>query len=199
MQHEIEVIGQPKVAYSEKFGQNVFYSEANGNTPVSYLKIDYSENQELKDALTDGYTIETTIAIRDKAIPGLIKPFCATESGGFGFEITAAGQMKHINHTDIDGTKAYRYANTSVYAKMDTYYHLVGVYDKAARKVACYVNGINEATGSAEGTLHFPDNAQHQWIGIGADAGVQSGANFEIINARIYNEPITADMAKALY
>ncbi|MEE1214753.1 MAG: LamG-like jellyroll fold domain-containing protein, partial [Bacteroidaceae bacterium] len=198
-QQEIEVVGQPKVAYSEKFGQNVFYSEANGNTPVSYLKIDYSENQELKDALTDGYTIETTIAIRDKAIPGVIKPFCATESGGFGFEITAAGQMKHINHTDIDGTKAYRYANTSVYAKMDTYYHLVGVYDKAARKVACYVNGINEATGSAEGTLHFPDNAQHQWIGIGADAGVQSGANFEIINARIYNEPITADMAKALY
>ena len=200
-QQEIQVVGQPKVVYSEKFGQNVFYSESEGNstTPVSYLKIDYSENQAFKDALTDGYTIETTIAIHNTGLTGTVKPFCATETGGFGFEILSTGQIKHINHTDIDGTAAYRYANTSVYAKMDTYYHLVGIYDKAARKVACYVNGINEATGSAEGVLHFPNAAEHQWIGIGADAGVQSGANFEIINARIYNEPITADMAKALY
>ena len=198
-QQEIEVVGEPKVAYSEKFGQNVFFSESDGTTPVSYLKIDYSENQELKDALTDGYTIETTIAIHNTALTGTVKPFCATETGGFGFEILSSGQMKHINHTDIDGTKAYRYANTSVYAKMDTYYHMVGVYNKANRKVFCYINGVNAAEGAAEGVLHFPDNATHQWIGIGADAGVQSGANFEIINARIYNEPISADMAKALY
>ena len=201
MQHEIEVIGQPKVAYSEKFGQNALYSEAVGNTttPVSYLKIDYSENQAFKDALTDGYTIETTIAIRNSAITGLIKPFCATQGGGLGFEITAEGQIKHIAHTDIDGTAAYRYATTSVYANIDTYYHLVGVYNKAERKVTCYVNGTNEVSGSAEGVLHFPNAATDQWFGIGADSGNESGANFEIINARIYNEPITADMAKALY
>lgn len=200
-QQEIQVIGEPKVAYSEKFGQNVFFSESNGDTttPISYLKIDYSDNQELKDALTDGYTIETTIAIHNTGLTGTVKPFCATETGGFGFEILSNGQMKHINHTDIDGTAAYRYANTSVYAKMDTYYHMIGVYNKANRKVFCYINGANAAEGAAEGVLHFPDNAEHQWIGIGADAGVQSGANFEIINARIYNEPISADMAKALY
>ncbi len=202
-QQEIQVVGQPKVVYNEQFKQNVFLSEANGTTPVSYLKIPYTDNVELMENIANGFTVETTFKVCGN-IPGSITPFRATQSGGYGFDVEATGQIKYEVHTTLeDGTSAYRYANSSVYVKPDTYYHMVGIYDKAARKVSVYINGVNEATGSAEGEFHFPDDAvNNHWLGIGADnagTSASNGANFEVVNARMYSEPITADMAKALY
>ena len=203
MKQAIEVIGEPKVAYSEEFGKNVFYSEAESNrTPISYLKLSYAENQALKDALTDGFTIETTFKILNDKYPGDVTPFRATESGGYGFDVTSNGQIKFVARTDNtlnDGDNAYRYAPTNVYAKVHTYYHMVGVYNKEENKVYCYVNGTSAAEGAANGELAFPAEPENQWLGIGADCGNTDGANFEIISARIYNEPITEATARALY
>lgn len=195
-QFPIEVVGEPKVEFNEEYGQNVFLSEANGTTPVSYLRVHYADNQAFKDALVDGFTMETTFAVNGERLPGDITPFRATESGGFGFDIIPSGQVKFEVHTDIDGSKAYRYATTGAYVKTQTFYHFVGVY--ADGKVHCYINGINAATGDATGEFNFPA-VESQWIGIGADCGDTNGANFAIVNARLYNEPMPEAMAKALY
>ena len=153
------------------------------------------------DNIANGFTVETTFKVRGN-IPGSITPFRATQSGGYGFDIEGTGQIKFEVYSDIDGTKAYRYANSSVYVKPELYYHMVGVYDQAARKVSVYINGGNAASGAAEGTFAFPSGDENLWLGIGADnAGnsASNGANFEIVNARMYSEPMTEDMAKALY
>ncbi len=204
MQNEITAMGEPKVQYSDKFGCNVFFSESNGTTPISWYMINYSQNDAMKAALTDGYTMETTFALHDDAITGTIKPFCATESGGFGIEMPTAGNIKHIAYTTVDGAGGYKSSQSAAIAKKGNYYHVVGVYDKANKKVAVYVNGINKGEVAADGELTFPTKEISQWIGIGADPSStenvgQSGANFEIINARIYNEPVSEDVAKALY
>ena len=112
------------------------------------------------------------------------------------------GQIKGVVRTELEGTGEYRYAATSAYLKPNLYYHVVGVYDKANGKVSCYVNGGNAATGTALGTFQFPANADSRWLGIGADCGgtkATDGGDFEIVNARIYSEPMTEVMAKALY
>ena len=200
MQQTIEVIGEPKVAYSEQWGKNVFYSDAKDDrTPISYLKVPYAENQALKDALADGFTVETTFKILNDTYPGDVTPFRATESGGYGFDVTSNGQIKFEVRSLIDGENSYRYAPTNVYAKVHNYYHMIGVYNKAENKVYCYVNGGNAANGAAAGELVFPSNADDQWLGIGADCGNTNGAKFEIISARMYNEPISEETAKALY
>ena len=195
-QFPIEIVGDPKVEFNEEFGQNVFLSEANGTTPVSYLRVHYADNQAFKDALVDGFTMETTFSITSQKLPGDVTPFRATESGGFGFDIVPSGQVKFEVHTDIEGSKGYRYATSGVYIKTQTFYHFVGVYKDG--KVHCYVNGINAATGDAAGEFNFPA-VESQWIGIGADCGDTNGANFAIVNARLYNEPMTEAMVKALY
>lgn len=195
-QFAIEVVGDPIVEFNEEFGQNVFHSTATGTTPTSYLRVNYAANQAFKDALIDGFTMETTFAISSEKQPGDITPFRATESGGFGFDIIPSGQVKFEVNTEIEGSNAYRYANTGVYVKTQTFYHFVGVYVDG--KVHCYVNGIYAATGDAEGEFVFPTE-EYQWIGIGADCGDTNGANFEIVSARLYNEPMTEGMVKALY
>ncbi len=203
MQMEITPMGEPKIEYCEKYGKNVFISEANGTTPVTFFKIDYSNNDAFKAALTDGYTIETIFKLRG-GIAGTIKPFCATQSGGFGIEMSSDGQIKHIANTVVDGTAGYRYGNSTAYAKQDQYYHVIGVYDPAATRISVYVNGVNKAEGTAEGTLNFPAAAVSQWLGLGADPNGstnsgESAANFEIVTARIYNEPILEEAAKTMY
>ena len=198
-QQSVEVIGTPKVVYNEELKQNVMMTEANGTTPVSYLKVPYAGNQALMDNLADGFTFETTFAIRSERIPGDITPFRATESGGYGIDLLSNGQIKGVVRTELEGSGEYHYATTSVYAKPNLYYHVVGVYDKANGKVNCYVNGGNAATGTALGTFQFPANDESRWLGIGADCGNTNGGNFEIVNARIYSEPMTEAMAKALY
>ena len=202
-QMNVEVIGTPQVVYNEDLKQNVLMTEAaDVKTPVSYLKVDYAGNQAFMDNLADGFTFETTFALRSENIPGDITPFRATESGGFGIDLLASGQIKTVVRTEIEGVGAYRYANTSAYLKPNLYYHVVGVYNKATNEVACYVNGGNAASASAVGNFQFPANADSHWLGIGADCGGTSatdGGDFEIVNARIYSEPMTEAMAKALY
>ena len=201
-QMNVEVIGTPQVVYNEELKQNVMMTEADVETPVSYLKVDYAGNQAFMDNLADGFTFETTFALRSETIPGDITPFRATESGGFGIDLLASGQIKAVVRTELEGVGAYRYANTSAYVKPNLYYHVVGVYNKATNEVACYVNGGNAATGTAVGNFQFPANDDSHWLGIGADCGGTSatdGGDFEIVNARIYSEPMTEVMAKALY
>ena len=199
MKQAIEVVGEPKVAYSDKWGKNVLYTEANGTTPVSYLKVPYAENQALKDAMSDGFTAEVTFAIQNDVYPGDVTPFRATESGGYGFDVVSNGQIKFVARTQIESENQYRYAATAAYAKVKTYYHMVGVYNKEDKKVYCYVNGGNAAEGAAAGALVFPTAPENQWLGIGADCGNTNGANFEIVSARMYDEPVSAEVAKALY
>ncbi len=201
-QMNVEVIGTPQIVYNEELKQNVIMTEADVETPVSYLKVDYAGNQAFMDNLADGFTFETTFALRSETIPGDITPFRATESGGFGIDLLASGQIKGVVRTEIEGVGAYRYANTSAYVKPNLYYHVVGVYNKATNEVACYVNGGNAASASAVGNFQFPANEDSHWLGIGADCGGTSatdGGDFEIVNARIYSEPMTEAMAKALY
>ena len=201
-QMNVEVIGTPQVVYNEELKQNVMMTEADVETPVSYLKVDYAGNQAFMDNLADGFTFETTFALRSETIPGDITPFRATESGGFGIDLLGNGQIKGVVRTELEGTGEYRYAATSAYLKPNLYYHVVGVYDKANGKVSCYVNGGNAANGTALGNFQFPANADSHWLGIGADCGgtkATDGGDFEIVNARIYSEPMTEVMAKALY
>ncbi len=200
MQNEIMAIGQVETKYNEQFATNAYFSKTNEN----FLKVDYSTNEAMKAALADGYTMETTFALHDDVITETIKPFCATQTGGFGIEINTAANIKHIAYTTIDGKGGYRSSQSTAQTKKGIFYHVVGVYDKVARKVAVYVNGANIGEAAADGELTYPAKEVAQWIGIGADPSGnenvgQSGANFEIINARIYNEPMTETQAKALY
>ena len=82
----------------------------------------------------------------------------------------------------------------------------MGVYDKTAEMLYIYVNGVLLKMVEMKGDMVFPANELNHWIGIGADTGAKDGApapegggNWEIVNARMYNEPLTQDNVSALY
>ena len=82
------------------------------------------------------------------------------------------------------------------------YYHILAVYNKEEQKARIYING--ELAGEADAPGNFRHaNAAARWFGIGCDpnennSGEQAWRG-DVIIARVYNTPLTAEDALGLY
>jgi predicted phosphodiesterase len=135
-------------------------------------------------------------------------PLSSQQTGGAGIEQTSAGRIEWWSRSGSDsssGNGAANTLNTGVTVTANTFYHVVGVYDKEAKKTRVYVNG--EQKGEANALTHFiPTNENAHWIGIGADptanaylASPEGRLNGEIAIARVYNKALSQAEVSALY
>ena len=108
------------------------------------------------------------------------------------------------------GSNGYRRAidQTAQYPTQNTYYHLVGVYDKEAQKVRFYKEGLLCQEVDAIGKFNFPEDEKYQWFCVGGDPGPSKDTKYvqanqampgNIVAARLYSKAMTDAEVAELY
>lgn len=194
-------------SYAAKIKNNWGTGGSLGDAPT-YFKVDYANNQAFKDALADGHTLEAIFKATYTApiSNSEAKWFASHQAGGTGFLIsTQSGsrqnEMTFLPNVSTNGNSNWIWATSGVVPEPETYYHVVGVWNKEEGKAYIYVNGELKNTVDAIGELRFPSNGAN-WFGIGCDANPsngENGGNWEIVRARIYDEPLTTHNVAALW
>lgn len=167
----------------------------------TYCKVDFENNQKFRDALADGHTIETVWKATYNALPNSeAKWFSAMQGGGTGFLICTQNRGKNggneitfLPNVTPTGNSNWIWATSGVVPEAEKYYDVVGVWNKEEGKAYIYVNGELMNTVDAKGELRFANQGANWW-GIGCDAnpnGGEQGGNWEIVNARVYDNPLT--------
>lgn len=209
MKNEVQVISPTnkiETYYNPYYGTyaakiNNTWSGAVADTKT-YCKVDFENNQKFRDALADGHTVETVWKatymgeLPDKEA----KWFSAMQAGGTGFLICkkASGkdggnELTFLPNVTQNGKSNWIWATSGVVPEAEKYYHMVGVWNKEEGKAYIYVNGELMNTVDAVGELKFASSGSNWW-GIGCDAnpkGGEQGGNWEIVNARVYDSPLT--------
>ena len=125
----------------------------------------YAEDETLRAAITDGYTIELTVQLTETLGDGFQALFSATQNGMFGL---ALEDGKFLFQQFDSSTRDY----TSVLAKEEAtvgeLYHLVGVYSAERKMLRFYINGVEQDTTKA-GDFAFGESP-FIYV-IGADVG----------------------------
>lgn len=210
MQMQVETINSGGVStyYNETYGQYVAtFTNPWGGTPTGYYKIDYSSNAAFKQALEDGHTLECLVMPVFSALGTTeVKPFASHQAGGTGFLVCTpssgggTNQFTFLPNT-TDDSKNWRWALSGVTPVSNTYYHLVGVWDKQAGKARIYINGELKNEVSAGGTFNFPSSGS-QWFAVGCDAAPSTGTNAwtgDIVSARVYDNVLTQQDVDSLW
>ena len=184
--------------YTARFHHN------NPGTSVAdgYYRINYNTSTTIKDGLADGHTLETYFTLKNFPATDLeIKMFSAMATGGTGFLIGNNSRSRHIIFLPYVGG-AYKWTDSGITPELNRWYHVVGVYDKAAAKTHIYVDGVLKASLDAAGAYTHPSNAASHWFAIGGDAGpsnLESAWQGDIAIARIYNNALTGTQVSNLY
>lgn len=193
--------------YSGNFTNN--WGTGDLGAAPNFCKVDYKNNQAFMDALASGHSIETLFMARyEPPIANAeAKWMSSHEAGGTGLMIckTANGlqggnELTFLPNVSTTGGSTWRWATSGVTPAKNTYYHVVGVWDKEDQKARIYVNGELKNTVEAPGDFKFP-TANNTWFGIGCDAGptAQLGWRGDIIQAKIYDKPLDAEEVSALW
>lgn len=210
MQMQVEAInsGGLSTYYNETYRQYVAtFTNPWGGTPTGYYKINYENNATFKQALEDGHTLECLVMPVFSALGSTeVKPFASHQAGGTGFLVCTpssgggTNQFTFLPNT-TDGSKAWRWALSGVTPVSNTYYHLVGVWDKQAGKARIYINGQLKNEVSAGGTFNFASSGS-QWFAVGCDAAPSTGTNAwagDIVTARVYDQALTQEGVDSLW
>jgi hypothetical protein len=182
----------PETYMNETYNRRTAKFTGNNNC---YYKVDYQNNQTIKNAFTNGFTFEMLYKVNNTS--STMSPVSAQESGGAGIEQSSAIEF----WVHLGGNYKTLKATTAPVA--GKYCHLTAVYDKDAGKLKMYVAGNPAGEMNVSGDFAFPSNANAQWIGIGGDAfastTTQSPLNGEIVVARMYNKAVTRDEVYWMY
>lgn len=161
---------------------------------TKYYKVDYKNNQQIKDAFSNGFSYEALYMVNNTS--STMSPISAQEGGGAGIEHTTTFEFwAHIGG-------AYKtLKGGSVTPKK--FQHVIAIYDKTNAKLVMYVDGTKVGEMAAAGNFAFPGNTAAQWIAIAGDAGtgstVQSPMDGEIVFARMYGKAVSRDEVYRMY
>lgn len=186
-----------------------FRNPMGGSVTDSYYRVNYTKGGDFINHIADGCTFETIIKLNETN-PGNaeVKWFSSMQAGGIGFllPIHNASNPKtrcitFLPNCSPAGTSYWRWTYSSVEPQAGSYYHVVGVWNKAEGKSYIYINGQLSGTAAAEGTyVPVANGAESFIIGGDPDNGqtyCTSSWNGEVVTARIYDDPIDAeDVAK---
>lgn len=185
------------VYYNADAGRNVarFMGDLGTNCQDGYYKIDYSSGRTIKDALSDGHTLEVQFMLSEQNnAEEEVKMFSSMQDGGTGFLLSSPSHGRDITflpNVSRDGASNWCWAQSGVVPKVGKYYHVVGVWDKTAGKARVYVNGELKKEVDAEGEFVFPSQRTAQWFCIGGDSSTgdyaESAWNGDVVVARIYD------------
>lgn len=182
-----------------------FNHSLGGSVNGGYYKIDYSRNQNFRNALADGHSLEVVFRMDAPANGSEIKPFSSMQSGGTGFLISDNSRGKDITflpNVSTNGKSSWKWTKSGITPETGRYYHVVGVWDKQAGKSRIYVDGVLRGEAEAAGNLNFPTEGS-DWFCVGGDPnganGAHAGFNGDVVLARIYDDPLSAKDAEQLY
>lgn len=203
----LKISASTSVNYFNDFYQRYvshFNHELAGKLSGGYYRIDYTSNTSFRNALSDGHTMEVVFRM-DVAPNGKeIKPFSSMQSGGTGFLITDSSKGMDITflpNVSADGKSSWKWAQSGIVPEVGRYYHVIGVWDKQEGVASIYVDGVKRGEAPAQGELNFPSSG-NTWFCIGGDpsgSAAEAGFNGDVVLARIYDSPLTADQVDILY
>ena len=184
-----------------KYVPSFSHKQAGSGITSGFYRIEYTD--AIMSALDDGYTMEALIKPGKAPNGSEIKAFSATTSGGMAIMIANTSRGKGLEFIQHNGS-AWCFASTDIIPDPDVYYHVVGVWDKAAGKIHCYVNGELKKSVDCNGIKHMvvgTTRTRAFCIGGNTQSNTQlNGAwNGDVAIARIYDDPLTADEIKELY
>jgi glycerophosphoryl diester phosphodiesterase len=168
---------------------------------TGYYYIPYTMDSGFGKKLEDGFTYELLFCSYTDAQAIQVKPFSSTQAGGTGMCFRAAtGELNFEVHTGGEWRELY----SGVLPAKNQYYHVVATWDKTAGVAKMYVDGELKAQASATGDFDFMSTSvDKRWFGIGADPTSddkgEASFNGEVVIARLYDKPVSADEVRALY
>ena len=195
--------------YNKGYGRYVARFENTwSGTPSGYYKMDYSSNKTFMDLLSAGHTLEMVVmANYDGDIANSeCKPFSSMQGGGTGFLITTKSGARQnewcfLPNVTTTGNSTWRWTTSGVVPAAQTYYHVVGVWNKTTHKADIYVNGERKNSVDADGDFRFPSTGAN-WFAIGCDASPSNGEaawRGDIVLARIYSTPLDSTQVSNLW
>lgn len=184
-----------------KYVPSFSHKQAGSGITSGFYRIEYTD--AIMSALNDGYTMEALIKPGKAPNGSEIKAFSATTQGGMAIMIANTSRGKGLEFIQHNGS-AWCFASTDIIPDPDVYYHVVGVWDKAAGKIHCYVNGELKKSVDCNGIKHMvvgTTRTRAFCIGGNTQSNTQlNGAwNGDVAIARIYDDPLTAEEIKELY
>ena len=166
-----------------------------------YYYVPYTTSSDFAKKLADGFTYELVFCSYTDPTAKQVKPFASTQAGGTGMCFRAkTGEINFEVHVGGSWCELY----SGVLPQKKQYYHVVATWDKDNGLAMLYVDGQLTTSANTVGDFKFMDTSvDKRWFGIGADpSGGDTGeASFygEVVKARLYSAPISADEVKALY
>ena len=207
MKNTIQLVRNVTVTYNPKYHRNmaVFDNTWAGAAGGGYYKFDYQNNQEFKDRISDGHTLEAIVCAdyQGEIVNDEAKFFAAHEAGGTGLMVCkqANGMTGKNEYTFLPNTGGYRWAVSGVFPEPKVYHHIVGVWNKEEAKAYVYVDGELKNTVDAAGNFKIPGKTTAQWFGIGTDAGGDGQFSWKgnVVTAKIYDKPLTGEEVSLLW
>ena len=209
MQNSVtSVTGGLAVSRRAEFGRNgVHFSNPYAGAATGYYRVDYADNEAFLNGLADGHTLECVVSA-DEIRNSEAKFFSSHAAGGTGLMICNDGGGRGGNYLTFlpnvseTGASTWRWAMSHVKPENGKYYHILAVYNKEEQKARIYING--ELAGEADAPGNFRHaNAAARWFGIGCDPNEKNSGeqawHGDVIIARVYNTPLTAEDALGLY
>jgi len=182
---------------------------SNDQGVAGYYKVDYENNEKFKNALADGHTLEAIFSgnwdgeLSSDENNKEVKFFSSHEAGGTGLMLANSGHGQEITYlvnVSPNGNSVWNWGNTGVQPEKGKYYHIVGIWDKDKGKGYVYLNGELKKEFETSGEYRHA-KAGNLWFGIGCDAGPtpQLAWKGDVVRARVYDNPLTAEEVAALW
>lgn len=207
MKNTVETVGTAfSTYYNDAFGFVVANFTNNwGQNNSSGYRIDYEQNEEFKNKLADGHSLEMVVMADYSEVKDVeIKPFSSMEAGGTGFLITGSNRgnvMTFLPNASADGNSKWNWCTSGISPEKKVYYHFVGVWNQEEGKAYIYCNGKLMNSISTDKQFRFANDGS-KWFCIGGDPGgsnIQAGWRGDVAVARVYGDPLTGEQAEALW
>lgn len=190
----------------KRYVANYHHSLGAGVT-TGYYRVNYKPNDAFISRVADGCTFESIIMLGDTDPANLeVKWFSSMQAGGIGFILPAHSRSNCITflpNISTNGASNWCWTHSKVVPEVGKYYHVVGVWNKEEGKTYIYINGELSGTASTPGN-YVPVYTGAESFVIGGDSepnqtACASAWNGDIVTARIYDAPMTADQVAKLW
>ena len=186
-------------AYYDQYGR---YAPSFATTPGSELKgankfgyyVDYTDWQQ---PFNDGYTMEAVFSIPAEHNTKESKAFGGTGSGGMAIMLGSSGRGSSIEFIQND-SGTWRFGSSGIVPVPGQFYHVIGIWDAAAKKLYTYVDGELMATVDCKTLRHM--NTTQKKLGVGANhknADCNGSWNGTVVVSRVYDAVMTPEQVKA--
>lgn len=183
------------------WGPTVLHGQNNTVTSGYWKSVYYeADGVDYRTNLEDGYTMEAIFSIPTPHVNKETKAFSATGSGGFAIMLgntsSTNGSKETIQFIQHDNTSnpKWRMAATDIKPVPGQIYHVFGVWDKNAKEVRCYVDGVLGATKSCEKLQHMNTTKKVLTVAANHTNTSNNGSwNGSVYAARLYDWVMTAE------